>query len=270
METFLFILLVVMGTIILYPLTPKFFPEHKKTGLAIGIVVIHLGAYGLLWGSVSSYLIISFILIEAGFFALWDPLRLCPPNQREKARSAGVLFMVGGILCGISTLTHFPPWLWIIPALLYLAPQVLSIFRAYQRLLATMAIIIIAAYLAIMGFSIYRSTYRSADNGKINAQKTEVKPAPNATEQSLTASVTPQQVPDVQTPAAPTGPIASAIQDIDEKIRALEEEKRKLALKTEALQAENKTLKENLDEKTLKIEEQTKTIEELKKLVNQL
>lgn len=251
----IFGILILIGLLIIYPVTPKYLPGQKKFLTTLGLIISHIGIYGLIWDKIHLFLIVSFILIELGLFNLWDPLHIWSDSHIRKVRAVSILLIIAGILCGLSYITRFPHWLWVFPIVFYLAPYFIPPFKAYHKPLVATAIIVTLAYMSIMGFRIYTDFFESEVVEKEEVlEKVEEKGV----------------VVEKQPPPPEPGLLLSAIQDIDQKISSLKKENEKLQSKLDTLDKENKDLNESLKKKIKKIEEQEAKIEELKKLVGQM
>lgn len=163
-----------------------------------------------------------FILFVLTGFILWDPFHFWSGSP-QKNRTMGLVFIMGGVLGGISMATHFPLWLWALPAGLAALPYGIPPLKIHQRKLLTAAAVLTTVYLALLGYRIF-SHFRG---------DAVVSPAPQVI------------LPENTTP--PAGTVSTDIVDI--KIKALEEE--------------NTALKQDVAAKNQQIEELKKLVNKL-------
>lgn len=157
--TFLFIILGVLGIVILYPITPRYFPETKKFWITCGLILAHIGLYGLLWLHTHKVAAVSLFLVEGGAFLVWDPFSLCPEIYRKIVRVVGDILFGLGIILSLSYFTKFPLWLWSIPAMGLLLPYLIPPLHQYIKLILALSLALMIAYLGVIGLRIYRQFY---------------------------------------------------------------------------------------------------------------
>ncbi len=157
--TILFSLLGILGILILYPITPRYFPETKKFWITCGLILAHIGLYGLLWLHTHKVATVSLFLTEGGIFLIWDPFALCPEIYRNSVRVVGDILLGLGIIISLSFFTKFPLWLWTIPAVGLLLPYLIPPLHRHVKWILTTSLALMIIYLTIIGSRIYHHFY---------------------------------------------------------------------------------------------------------------
>lgn len=239
-----FILILIIGLGIIYPLTPRYFSNTKKLWVTIGAILFHIGLYGLLWLHLVHILTLSLFFVEGGVFVLWNPLHIFAETYRKPARLVGNLLIVSGAIISVSYYTSFPFWPWAIPAIGFLVPFLIPPLRSYSKLILTLATLLILFYGSIIGYRIY------------NQFRPQPQPVIVTPEPSVTPPPPTPIIPPTVTPPPTPGPLSEAIHEADEKLKGVDDE--------------NEHLKEQVETLQNQIKDNQEKIEELKKLVNDL
>ena len=277
MITAVFIALIAIGLIILYPITPRYFVETKKFWITFGIILSHIGAYGLLWLYLPGVVFVSLFLLEAGLFTIRDPFHLCPPAQKKLVNTVCFTAAAGGIIISLSIFTSFPFWLWTLPVILALLPYVVSPLAKHHKSILALSITLVIVYLGIMGVKTYRRFVPTGEKivstGLVGSEtKPEIPPIPEMLPPPSLQTPT-EKLVGGPTPAPaiePPGPVTAAIQGIDKKMQSLEEENARFKTEIETLRNENVKLRESMIQKNKEIDQMKREIEEIKGAVEKL
>lgn len=249
---FLFIVSLLIGLIIVFPLTPKFFPEEKKVAYTLGVILAHTGLYGILWIVVPHFILISILLFELGILMLWDPLGWFPPQHKKNMHLISYVLIVAGLVTGISFAELFPLWLWILPIAIYLMPQLVKPWRQHNRLFVAASISISVAYCILIGFKIHK--YFQDDIS-------DAQPLPSV---ELALPLPPVLEPPVELPMAPpvepSAPdLTAEVHEIDSTLKSLKEQNVNLGHEVKRLAEEN----ERLGAEVLQLKKKINSIQEI-------
>ncbi|MBI4411466.1 MAG: hypothetical protein HY541_03165 [Deltaproteobacteria bacterium] len=273
-----FIVLIVLGLVILYPITPRYFKETKKLWITVGTILIHIGAYGLLWLHLPGVVFVSLLLFEAGLFVVWDPFHLCPPPQKKLVNTIGFIVTAAGVIISLSIFTSFPLWLWALPLIIALLPYVVPPLGRQSRSILALSIILVIVYLGIMGLNTWRRLVPEGEKtvgtglagSETKSEKTPAPETPPLPPPSLPGEKTVTPAPTVPLAGEPPGPVTRALQGIDKRMQELEEENARLKMELETLRNENLKLRESMVGKNREIEQQKEQIEGIKGAVEKL
>lgn len=241
----LFVLIGLIGIGLIYPLAFRSAPEKRKALLAAGIALLHVSIFGILWYSVPTYVILSFLLLETGVLLLLDPLKLLNETHRRRGILAGILCIGSSIVLSLAKVTAFPLWLWIFPIALYLASTLIKSENRYHYYSLILAVALTVAYLGVMVKKAYQLS-DGRDEALVNPQPDPL-PMPHAEIPG------PVQSPQVLTPSGT--PLTHSVQELDLYINRIEKEKVRLQEEVKSLQDQLNKLREENQKKLEKIEE---------------
>lgn len=236
---FLFIVSLLIGLIIVFPLTPKFFPEEKKVAYTLGGILSHTGLYGILWIVVPHFILISILLLELGILMLWDPLGWFPPQHKKNMHLISYVLIVAGLVTGISFAELFPLWLWILPIVIYLIPQVVKPWRQHNRLFVAASISISVAYCILIGFKIHKYFQDDISDAQPPPSIEVVLPLPPVLEPLVAPPVEPPVAAQVEQ-SAPD--LTAEVHEIDTTLKSLKEQNTHLGHEVKRLAEENERL----------------------------
>lgn len=154
-HTLLFASVLFLGLLIIYPIAPRYFQQTRLFGITCGVVLAHIGIYGLLWYHANKFITASLLMVEGGIFVIWDPFKLCPETYKKLVRVVGNILMALGLITSLSFFTHFPIWLWIFPAAGMLLPYLIPPLQKYIKPILAVSLGLILLYLVIIGVKIY-------------------------------------------------------------------------------------------------------------------
>lgn len=242
---FLFIVSLLIGLIIIFPLTPKFFPNEKRVAYTLGMILAHAGLYGILWIVTPHFILISILLFELGILMLWDPLGWFPPQHKKNIQLISYVLIVASLVTGISFADLFPLWLWILPIVIYLIPQVVKSWRQHNRLFVAASISISVAYCILIGFKIHKYFQDDMSDAQSPPSVEVVLPLPPV----LEPLVAPPVEPPVEPLVAP--PVEQSVPDLTKSLKEqnvhLGHEVKRLAEENERLGAEVLQLKKKIN-----------------------
>lgn len=151
---------IVVGVLILYPITPRYFFDKKPFWLSLGFILVHLGIFGILWQHLPRLILLSVMLFEMGIVSEWDPLSMWPDRYKGKLHAINIILVAAGLVLALSFLIGFPPWLWMIPLLLFLIPNLSEGLKTQKKVMFPLALIVTLVFLGMMGTQIYKKWFK--------------------------------------------------------------------------------------------------------------
>lgn len=277
----IFGLMSLAGLLVIFPISYKLPLNYKKIGHAVGLSLLHLGIYSLMWTNQDRLLATSLILVEGGLILMWDPFKLFGDQFQKILLTTGQVFFASGLALNLSLLTNFPYWLWILPALLFALPRFVTKLKPYTWLLFSTGIICILVFLGLIGWNLYKKLEPKFSKNLATTQAQSIDDTLSSTQNSQ--QQTTDTNADVATPNIHTkntteiedktpkneGPFSNAIKAADHKLTETITENEALKLKNKQLESELNFLKLSVEKQQQELNKTLEKIESLKKSLDQ-
>lgn len=238
--------------------------NQKKYRFLFLLFLLHLVFYGSVYLYLPFYVTVSLLLGEMGLVSVLNPRQILSERFEPLRRPCGYGFLGSAILIELSSLAHFPLWLWLVPVAIYLPFFLLKPLAIQKQKALWVSLIIGILYLGWM----FQKIYPRYQNVALPFSEEPVPPSsllPPPT--TLSVEIPPLPPVNEPPPSSASGPLTNAIQEIDLKLKALEDENRQLKEKISSLEQKEEEHIKTLKERDQKIESLNQKLEEIRKLV---
>lgn len=136
--------------------------EYRRYVITLGIVVAHVGLFGILYDKLSLMPFVTLVLFVVSLFVLIDPLKLSGFFPQRLCRVLGLTLLFASFAFFLMSSTGFRVWLWIFPFTLYVIPYTIPSWRAKKIYFQFWAGILVLGFLVLIGHKIYSGSYPEA------------------------------------------------------------------------------------------------------------
>ena len=176
----------------------KFTLTARKIIETIGVVLFHVGVFGIIFLKAPLNLFVSLVALVVSLFILIDPLKLGEHLHGKIYRLFGFIALFVSVIFSLEYFTGFPVWLWIIPIVLYLLPYVIPPIKKIAWFISLVTWLLIFSYVGISGYVLYSHFHPETDPSLISKIFPQLKLKSDLSDKSDKSDRSDKQVQNLQ------------------------------------------------------------------------